>query len=76
MCWPGASGIEAGVTIDLELLNRVTYNPCNEIATIQPGARWSEVYSTLDERGLFDGRSFSTMADHSCCRWETSRWRT
>lgn len=50
MCWPGASGIEAGVTIDLELLKDVTYNSSNEIASIQPGARWSDVYSALDER--------------------------
>ena len=64
MCWPGASGIEAGVTIDLELLNRVTYNPCNEIATIQPGARWSEVYSTLDEREFFHGHSFLAHTDY------------
>ena len=52
MCWPGANGIEDGVTIDLELLNEVTYNSSNEIASIEPGARWSDVYAALEEGGL------------------------
>lgn len=49
MCWAGASNIESGVTIDLELMADVTYDPSTQIASIQPGARWSKVYSVLEK---------------------------
>lgn len=50
MCWAGASNIESGVTIDLELMTEVTYDPTTKLASIQPGARWSKVYIELEKR--------------------------
>ncbi|PYH90414.1 FAD-binding domain-containing protein [Aspergillus ellipticus CBS 707.79] len=43
----GAANIEPGVTIDLSLMNRTTYNPSTGTASIQAGARWGSVYETL-----------------------------
>ncbi len=49
MCWAGASNIESGVTIDLELMSEVTYDPSTKITSIQPGARWGKVYAELEK---------------------------
>lgn len=42
----------------LGLLNKTTYNPDNATASVGPGARWLEVYRTLDEHniGVLGGR--------------------
>ncbi|RYO82820.1 hypothetical protein DL766_006238 [Monosporascus sp. MC13-8B] len=55
MCWAGANNIESGVTIDLQLLDAVTYNPKTEIASLGPGARWTNVYTQLEEHGVLVG---------------------
>lgn len=47
--WAGAANIENGVTIDMSKMNSVTHNADNKIVSIEPGARWGEVYGTLDE---------------------------
>lgn len=44
---PGFSNIAKGVTIDLSLMKSSTYNPRTKLASIQTGARWSEVYREL-----------------------------
>lgn len=49
MCWPGASSISSGVTIDLGQMDKTTYDPSTKIASIQPGGRWTDVYATLDK---------------------------
>ncbi|PYH83778.1 FAD-binding domain-containing protein [Aspergillus uvarum CBS 121591] len=43
----GAANIEPGVTIDLSLMNRTTYDPSTGTASIQTGAHWGSVYNTL-----------------------------
>ncbi|KAI0532201.1 FAD-binding domain-containing protein [Xylaria digitata] len=48
----GANNIEDGVTIDLSLLNRTTYDPVTGLASIGPGSRWLDVYRTLDPLGV------------------------
>ncbi|KAI6903811.1 hypothetical protein KC334_g6988 [Hortaea werneckii] len=56
---PGASSISDGVNIDLGLMNSTTYHPENDTATVQSGALWGSVYSTLDKLGVMvvGGRS-------------------
>lgn len=49
MCWPGASNISSGITIDLGEMDKTTYNAGTNIASIQPGGRWTDVYATLDK---------------------------
>ncbi|TVY33168.1 Bifunctional solanapyrone synthase [Lachnellula subtilissima] len=51
-CWPGAASIDYGVMLDLGYLNSTTYHPENGTASILPGARWGEVYSTLLPQGV------------------------
>ncbi|PYI20388.1 FAD-binding domain-containing protein [Aspergillus violaceofuscus CBS 115571] len=43
----GAANIEPGVTIDLSLMNRTTYDPSTGTASIQTGVHWGSVYDTL-----------------------------
>ncbi|KAI0377412.1 FAD-binding domain-containing protein [Hypomontagnella monticulosa] len=50
--WRGAANIEAGVTIDLGLMNKTTYVPETKIAQIQAGSRWHEVYESLEPHGV------------------------
>lgn len=49
MCWPGASNINSGITIDLGQMDNTIYNAGTKIASIQPGGRWTDVYSALDK---------------------------
>ncbi|TVY21369.1 Bifunctional solanapyrone synthase [Lachnellula arida] len=51
-CWPGAASIDYGVMLDLGYLNSTTYHLENGTASILPGARWGEVYSTLLPQGV------------------------
>lgn len=46
------------LTQDVGLLNQTTYDPDNSIASVGPGARWLDVYKTLDEYnfGVLGGR--------------------
>jgi hypothetical protein len=48
---PGAANIDSGVTIDLSLLNEVKINAAKKTASIGPGGRWGQVYSTLEAAG-------------------------
>ncbi|KAJ5009822.1 hypothetical protein K4K57_008159 [Colletotrichum sp. SAR 10_99] len=41
--WPGASNIQDGITIDLGLMARTTYNHDTELASLLPGGRWTDV---------------------------------
>lgn len=49
---PGSNGIERGVTIDLSQMNTSSYDHDSNIASIQPGARWRNVYADLQEYGV------------------------
>jgi len=54
----GASNIDGGITLDLGLLNwtRILDGDADgdeeEVVDIGPGARWADVYTTLDPHGL------------------------
>ncbi len=50
--WPDSANIEDGVTIDLSALNEVRLSGDRTIASIGPGARWSDVYQTLEPLGV------------------------
>lgn len=49
--WAGSNNIEGGVTIDLSLLNMVTFDESSETASIGPGGRWRDVYAELHKHG-------------------------
>ncbi|KAL4914325.1 hypothetical protein BDW62DRAFT_220218 [Aspergillus aurantiobrunneus] len=51
MAWSGASNIVDGITIDLGLMARTTYNPENEIASLEPGGTWAASYKELEKHG-------------------------
>lgn len=59
MHFPGAAGIENGVTIDLGLLKEINYFQSNSSVSVGPGAVWGDVYSALDKLGVMvvGGRS-------------------
>ncbi|KAM0689912.1 hypothetical protein Q7P36_010785 [Cladosporium allicinum] len=48
----GASNIEGGVTIDLSRLSSITLTDNNAAAWVGPGARWRDVYASLEPHGL------------------------
>ena len=47
----GSSSIANGVTIDMSGLNRVSLNTEQSLASVEPGAKWIQVYETLDPLG-------------------------
>lgn len=47
----GSSNIANGVTIDMSALNKVTLNMDQSLASVEPGARWIQVYEALDPLG-------------------------
>ena len=49
---PGAANIDSGVTIDLSKLNAVSVAQDRQTVSIGTGARWIDVYETLDQLGL------------------------
>lgn len=49
--WAGSNNIDDGVTIDLGLMNGTTLDVKTNIASIQPGSCWNQVYATLDPKG-------------------------
>jgi FAD/FMN-containing dehydrogenase len=57
----GASNIHGGVTLDLHYMSTVEYDPKSKIATVEPGATWDDVYTTLEPLGVMTagGRSSS-----------------
>jgi len=48
----GASAIDDGIAIDLGAMNSTTYNPETGLASIEPGARWENVYQVLEPQGV------------------------
>jgi FAD/FMN-containing dehydrogenase len=59
--YAGASNIEDGVTIDLQYISAVEYDAKNSLVKVGPGARWDEVFTTLEPLGVITtgGRSSS-----------------
>lgn len=49
---PGFSNIDRGVTIDLSMMNGTAYDTATNIASIQPGGRWKDVYADLEVHGV------------------------
>ncbi|KAE9577627.1 hypothetical protein CGMCC3_g6104 [Colletotrichum fructicola] len=49
--WPGASNIQDGITIDLGLMAKTTYNHGTELASLLPGGRWTDVYYEVEKHG-------------------------
>ncbi|KAI1258933.1 hypothetical protein F5Y18DRAFT_411892 [Xylariaceae sp. FL1019] len=50
--YPGSNNIRDGITIDLGLMDKTEYNPDTQIASIQPGGRWTKVYDYLQEQNV------------------------
>ncbi|KAF6806399.1 FAD binding domain-containing protein [Colletotrichum sojae] len=50
--WKGSNGVEDGITVDFGHLNTTTYDEKTGIASIQPGADWESVFSSLDPNGV------------------------
>ncbi len=49
---PGHSSIEDGVLIDLREMRGIEISEDSKIASVGPGARWSDVYDAIDSRGV------------------------
>jgi FAD/FMN-containing dehydrogenase len=49
--WAGSNNIEGGITVDLGLMNATNYDPATELAHIQPGSTWKDVYAELGKHG-------------------------
>lgn len=47
---PGSNNITDGITLDLGLMDKTKYDPETELASIEPGGRWTNVYAYLEER--------------------------
>lgn len=47
----GSSNIVDGVTINLSGMNSVTLSADKTVASVQPGAKWIQVYEALDPLG-------------------------
>ncbi|KAF9884381.1 hypothetical protein FE257_001837 [Aspergillus nanangensis] len=64
MCVPGSNNISDGITIDLDLLSDITYNPESQIASFGPGAKWGDVYTQMTKYGrmLAGGRDGGVSA--------------
>ncbi|KAI5924816.1 hypothetical protein F4810DRAFT_700572 [Camillea tinctor] len=48
----GSNNIENGVTIDLSYMNSSSYDEATNLAKIQPGGRWRNVYADLEKYGV------------------------
>lgn len=59
--YAGASNIDDGVTLDLQYLSAVEYDEKNKLVKVGPGARWNDVFTTLEPLGVITtgGRSSS-----------------
>ena len=47
----GSSNIAVGITIDMSSMKSVTLSADNTTALVEPGAKWIQVYETLDPLG-------------------------
>lgn len=45
--WTGSNDVDNGVQIDLGVMTNVSYNPTTNLASLQPGSRWVDVYKQL-----------------------------
>lgn len=52
MSWAGSANIQDGVTIDFSQMKSVAVNDKKMITRVEPGARWSDVYSKLSPMNL------------------------
>lgn len=50
--YAGASNIQDGVTIDLQFISAVEYESDNNLVKVGPGARWNDVFTTLEPLGV------------------------
>ncbi|KAI1142791.1 FAD-binding domain-containing protein [Hypoxylon sp. FL0543] len=51
--WIGAgNNIKDGVTIDLGLMAKTTYDSATGLASLQPSARWKDVYADIEKHGV------------------------
>ncbi|CAI6297712.1 unnamed protein product [Periconia digitata] len=60
MPWTNANNIDNGVTVDLGLMNKTTFDETSHVASIQPGSRWGAVYQYLEQFNytVAGGRAF------------------
>ncbi|KAK8057461.1 FAD binding domain-containing protein [Apiospora saccharicola] len=64
---PGASNIADGVTIDLGRFKKTTYDPETKLASVEPGAKWNDVYPVVEkEGGHGHGRPRGGLSFHNC----------
>ncbi|KAG4222157.1 hypothetical protein PC116_g29368 [Phytophthora cactorum] len=47
-----SNNIKEGVTIDLTLMTKRTYDPETKLVSLEPGSRWKDVYRELVDQGL------------------------
>ena len=59
MLFVGSNAIKDGVTIDLRSMQNTTLSDDNKTASVQPGAKWGDVYAALDPQGyaILGGRA-------------------
>lgn len=59
MQWTGANNIQDGITIDLQYLNRMSFDERTNTVDIGPGACWKDVYAELQvhDRMVAGGRN-------------------
>lgn len=50
--WAGAANIQEGVTVDMQNITGVDFDPHTKLVKIGSGERWENVYSTLGQQGL------------------------
>ncbi|KAI2468961.1 FAD binding domain-containing protein [Annulohypoxylon bovei var. microspora] len=50
--WPGSNNIADGVTIDLTMMNSSSYDKQTNVASVQPGGRWGNVFTDLKKYGV------------------------
>lgn len=49
---PGSNNIIDGVTLDLSRMNEAKFDHTTRLASVQPGARWKDVYSVVESHGV------------------------
>ncbi|KAK7964056.1 Bifunctional solanapyrone synthase [Apiospora saccharicola] len=67
-CYAGSNNIESGVTIDLSLLTKTSYNADTGIAHVLPGTRWTDVYDHEGREGLVGVGGFTSFIKNPVTR--------
>lgn len=49
--WAGSNNIAGGVTVDLGCLNATRYHEDTQLADLEPGSKWKDVYAELEKHG-------------------------